>query len=78
MSIDNKHSLAYLTSDGWVVDKPKQENIKEIVKVYLKQPFINSHWKVMVLGREICTDDGAIELLHQKYGEEPPGDLDWD
>ena len=53
------------------------KSIKVVAAVKVVQPFMNSHWRVSVLGIKKYTTDDEIEMLYQKYGSKPPGDLDY-
>lgn len=77
MSIDSKQSIAYLTEDGWVLDRPREEEIKLVVKVHVKQSFMNRPWSVTPIERKSYTTDRTIKMLYEKYGKDPSGELDW-
>ena len=77
MSCDDKFSIAYLTLKGWKLEKPEEEYIKVLVKVRVKQMFMNSTWRVSVIERQTYDSKDIIESLYKKYGDEPSGELDW-
>ena len=77
MSIDIKNSRAYLTDDGWMLDVPNKDDIREVVIVKAKQNFYGRPWIITVLERKLYAKNERIAILHEKFGDEPSGDLEW-